>query len=118
MAKTKKKEYPKVLKKLDGYVQVTDDNKAKALIIGRTVYDIDPKTLVCRCAMDIRVRMSRGHWYITNHQTMPDWDYWVINEEETVQEYRDYLMNTIGRVKESGRCFIKLSDSIAKYERG
>lgn len=116
MAKPKKKEYPKVLKKLDGYVQVTEDNKAKALVVGRTVYDID-KYLVCRCAMDVRPRLQKGHWFVTNHPTMQDWDFWVINEEESVQEYRDYLMVTIGKIKEAGRCYIKLTDKIAKYER-
>jgi hypothetical protein len=117
MAKQKKAEYPKSLKDLKGYVLVTDDNKAKALVVGRIIYDIDAKTLVCRCAMEVRVRHEKGHWFVTNHQQHGDFDYWVIDREEPVQEYRDYLMSTVGRVKEAGRCYIKISDKIARYER-
>ena len=117
MAKQKKADYPKVLKDLKDYVLITDDNKAKGLVVGRIIYDIDAKTLVCRCSLEIRPRHEKGHWFVTNHQVHGDFDYWVIKNEESVQEYRDYLMKTVGRVKEEGRCYIRLKDKVGRYER-
>jgi len=111
--------YPKdiTLEAFKEFVKVTDDNKNKALTVGRIAYEIvkkDAKTMTIKRILEYHPRCVKGHIQVIGHPVHGNMDYWIFSEQP-VSEHRQMLIDCFGRCMNEGNLYIRLSEPLMKY---
>lgn len=99
------------------FVRVIDENKNKALVIGRVAYEIvkkDAKTYTIKRILEYHPRSVKGHIEVIGHPVYGTFDYWVFSEQP-VSEHRQMLIDCFGRCMKEGNLYVRLSEQLMKY---